>query len=241
MENSLFLGLGRQMVLKRELDIVANNIANSETTAFKREMPVFKEYLSKPQANESIAYVYDYGKTRNMAEGRIKPTSNDFDLAIQGPGYFAVQTAAGERYTRNGVFSLDATGRLVNASGQAVLDSQSRPIVVPPGTNKLDIASDGTVSSGAQIIGQLKIAGFTNEQALKPGANSMYVANEVAGPAPNAKIIQGAIEESNVVPISEMSRMIEITRGYEQAQQMMDNENNRIRDVVRRIGKAPGA
>jgi flagellar basal-body rod protein FlgF len=240
MENSIPLGLGRQMVLRRELEIVANNIANSETTAFKREMPVFKEYLSKPQANESVAYVYDYGKTRNMAEGRIKPTGNDFDLAIQGPGYFAVQTAAGERYTRNGVFSLDATGRLVNANGQAVLDSTSRPIQVPPGTTKLDIASDGTVNAGTQVLGQLKLVGFTNEQALKPGANSMYVANEAAGPAPNAKVIQGAIEESNVTPITEMSRMIEITRGYEQTQNMMDNEHNRIRDVIRRLGKAPG-
>jgi flagellar basal-body rod protein FlgF len=237
MENSIFLGLGRQMVLRRELEIVANNVANADTTAYKREMPVFKEFMSKPKANEAISYVYDYGKTRNMSEGRIKPTGNDFDLAIQGPGYFAVQTAAGERYTRNGVFSLDAAGRLVNANGQAVSDSQSRPIVVPPGTTKLDVASDGTINSGTQVIGQLKIVGFTNEQALKPGANSLYVANEVAGPAPNAKVIQGAIEESNVTPVAEISRMIEISRSYEQTQNMMDNEHNRIRDVVRRLGK----
>src|SRR5258708_7442289 len=173
MENSIFLGLGRQMVLRRELEIVANNVANSDTTAFKSETPVFREYLSKPQANEVISYLHDYGKTRNMAEGRIKPTGNDFDLAIQGPGYLAVQTAAGERYTRNGVLSLDAQGRLVNGNGQAVLDTQSRPIIVPPGTGKLDIAADRRINPGTQVIGPPRGGGFTNEHALKPGPNSV--------------------------------------------------------------------
>ncbi|MBI1776639.1 MAG: flagellar basal-body rod protein FlgF [Proteobacteria bacterium] len=241
MENSIYLGLGRQMVLRRELEIVANNVANSDTTAYKSEQPVFKEYLSKPQPNEIVSYVLDYGKTRNMAEGRIRPTGNDFDLAIQGRGYFAVQTAAGERYSRNGVLQLDAEGRLVNGNGQAVLDVQGRPIVVPPGTGKIDIASDGSVTAGTQVLGQLRLAGFRNEQALKPAANGVFIANETPGPAPNAKVVQGAIEESNVVPVHEIGRMIEITRGYEQVQLMMDGENNRLRDTVRRLGRAPGA
>jgi flagellar basal-body rod protein FlgF len=240
MENSIFLGLARQMVLQRKLEVVANNIANSDTTAYKSELPVFKEVLSQQQSKEQVSYVFDYGKTRNMSEGRIKPTGNDFDLAIQGPGFFAVQTAAGERYTRNGVLQLDDQGRLVTNNGQAVLDTQSRPIQVPPGTTKLEIASTGAITAGNQQVAQLRIVGFTNEQALRPGANSLFVANEIPGPAPNAKVVQGSIEESNVSPIDEMARLVDITRGYDQVQNLMENENNRIKSAVQRIGRAPG-
>jgi flagellar basal-body rod protein FlgF len=241
MENTMYLAIARQAALRREMDTVAQNLANSNTTGYKSQAPLFKEFLSRAGQNEKISSVIDQGLMTNNSDGPLKTTDSNFDFSIRGAGYFTVQTPSGERYTRNGNFKLDSESRLVTQSDHAVIGTDNRPIVVPPGTADIRVATDGTVMSGDRVLGQIKIAGFTNDLTLRRGPNSLLIADEAPQAAPQAKIVQGVIEESNVVPMFEITRMQEIVRNFQQANNMIDKEHERQRDAVRRIGRAAGS
>src|SRR6478736_3794882 len=128
MENSLLIGLSRQVALQRELDVVANNVANIGTNGFKSRTMRFSEYIMPkasgdafPTADRPMSYVIDAGSGLNFANGPLERTGNPLDITIGGNGVLAVQTANGERYTRNGSLQLDSKGRLVTSDGYAVL------------------------------------------------------------------------------------------------------------------------
>jgi flagellar basal-body rod protein FlgF len=241
METTMFLAIARQAVLRREMESVAHNLANANTTGYKSQAPLFREVLSKTSPTEHISSVLDQGLMSNTTDGPLRNTGGNFDFGIRGPGYFAVQTPAGERYTRNGTFKLDAASRLVTHNDNAVLGADNRPITVPPTAGEIRIADDGTILAGTQIVGQMKIVGFANDRQLKRGPNSLLIANEAPQRAPAAKVVQGFIEESNVVPMFELSRITEIARNFQQTSNLIEQEHDRQRDAVRRIGKPSGA
>lgn len=241
METTMYLAIARQAALRREMDSVALNIANASTTGYKSQAPMFREVLARAGQSEKISMVIDQGLMTNTTDGSLKMTENNFDLSIRGPGYFTIQTPAGERYTRNGNFKLDAESRLVTQADNGVVGADGRPIVIPPGTADVRISADGTIVSGAQVLGQVKISGFANDHALRRGTHGLMIADEAPQAAPQAKVVQGAVEESNVVPMFEITRMQEIARNYTQANNMIDKEHERQRDAVRRIGRAAGS
>ena len=240
MESTMYLAIARQAVLRREMEVVAHNLANASTTGFKSQAPLFKEYLAKA-GNENLSSVLDQGLMTNTADGPLKTTDSNYDFGIRGPGYFAIATPGGERYTRNGNFKLDANSRLVTQSDNGVLGADNRPITVPPGSTDIRVAQDGTILAGTQVIGQLKIVGFSNDRALKRGTNSLLVADETPQKAPQARVVQSVIEESNVIPMFEIARMTEIVRNFQQANNLIEQEHDRERDAVRRIGRPAGA
>jgi len=130
MENALLIGLSRQTALLRHMDIIANNLANSETAGYKGERPLFEEYLSKnarvttqPGLGGKISMVQDRGLLREFSEGGMVPTDNPLDIAINGKGWLVVDTPDGERYTRNGHLKRNDEGILVNSSGYPVLST----------------------------------------------------------------------------------------------------------------------
>lgn len=129
MQNAEIVGLSQQTALQRNLDIIAHNLANMDTTAYKVERPLFHTYLAEIRdvegRHDNARMVNDYGMTRDMSEGALKSTSNPFDVAIQGKGYFMVSTSDGERYTRNGHFGLNGQGQLVTSDGDPVLEFKS--------------------------------------------------------------------------------------------------------------------
>ncbi len=240
METTMYLAIARQAVLRREMEAVAHNLANASTTGYKSQAPLFKEVLSKTSPTEYLSSVVDQGLMTNTADGQLKVTDNTYDFGIRGAGYFAVQTPAGERYTRNGNFKLDSASRLVTQTDSGVLGADNRPIVIPPNATEVRVAGDGTILAGNQVVGQMKIVGFTNDRALKRGPNSLLIADEAPQKAPQARVAQGVIEESNVVPMFEISRMSEIVRNFQQANNLVEQEHDRMRDAVRRIGKPVG-
>src|SRR6185312_9857675 len=124
MQNALLIGLSRQVALSRELDVVANNIANLNTTGFKADGSLFEEFLNsaaRDESNERLSFVRDRATWTDMSPGGTDRTGNALDVAINGDGYFAVQTQRGVRYTRNGSFQINPTGQLVTAEGDPVL------------------------------------------------------------------------------------------------------------------------
>lgn len=226
MENAVYVGLSQQMALRRHMDIVANNLANMSTTAFKNVSPVFEEYLQKEPQADNVSYVQDYGSYEDVSEGRVTGTDRNLDFAIAGDGFFSIRTDEGVRYTRNGNFKLDPEGYIVTSNGDFLLDERNGTIQLDLTNPNIEVASDGTMNLGTEDIIKLELQSFPNFQKLSPIGNGYYKTNgERPAPAIGASILQGSLESSNVNPILEMTTMIEISRAYEAAQNLLDAEH----------------
>ncbi len=235
MENAGYIALSRQAALRREMSVVAHNIANMNTPAYKAEKMIFREYVDEPNQKESLSFVQDYGMSRDLSEGPITATGNALDLAISGPAYFSIETQDGAKYTRHGQFQLDGQGQIVNGQGEAVLTAQGGPIVVPVGSGQLTISADGTVSGDNGTIGQIGLFEFEDDSALKREAYGQYAAGDQQPQAANdSKMMQGMLEQSNVQAIVEMTRMIEIHRSYQSTANLIKSDHDQ---AMRAIGK----
>lgn len=254
MENTLLVGLSRQMVLARELDVVANNIANLNTTGFKADNSVFEEFLM-PGARENrfvgadrvVSFVNDRGTWHNLSQGGIQQTGNPLDVAIDGDAYLVVQTARGERYTRNGALQINAQGQLTTSDGSPVL-GDSGPIVFQQLDRNISITEDGRISvvegnndKTESLRGRLRLASFAQPQRLQKDGATTFLAP--AGTTPqstsNARVIQGSIEKSNVSGVIEMTRMIEITRTYTQIATMLQAQSDQRRSAIEKLADVP--
>jgi flagellar basal-body rod protein FlgF len=251
MENTLLVALSRQMALRRELDVVANNMANVNTRGFRREEMQFREYLMPiasadgfPGPDKVLSYVEDRSTFHDFEKGPLEQTGNPLDVSVEGDGFFTVQSpdGQGERYTRNGAFQIDTEGRLVTGDGLPVL-GQSGPITVDPQDPSITIAADGSVSNKDGEIGKLKLATFAEPQALVKEGDSLFSAP--AGVAPQSvpagslRVMQGTVEGSNVKPVLEMSRMIEINRAYASLASLIERNDELRKSAVERLADIP--
>lgn len=242
-ENAQLIGLSRQIALQRQMDVVANNIANLNTSGFKAEQILFEEY-KMPVARHNdfqprdqvLSYVDDWATVHDMTEGAAVQTGNQLDVALTGPGFFAVQTPAGERWTRSGAFQISATGQLVDLSGNPVLGTGG-PIQFSPEETDITIGTDGTISTSAGAKGRLRLVEFENPQALtREGAN--LFAGGTPQPAAKTRAMQGFVERSNVSGVAEMAEMIRVTRVYESMANLARNQDDLRRDAIQRLGSA---
>jgi flagellar basal-body rod protein FlgF len=252
MENALLVGLSRQMVLERQMDVVANNVANVNTNGFKADKSLFQEYLktgahednfARPDRN--VSYVLDNGTFKDFTAGPTEETKNPLDLAIDGGGFLVVQTPGGERYTRDGGLAINNQGQLVTASGQPVLGN-SGPIVFQPTDHDISIAPDGnvTVQEGINRIdsvrGKLRLVSFADAQKLlKEGSNLYSAGTAAARPDITSHLRQGFIEKSNVNSVAEMSRMIEVTRTYTQIATLLQQQSDLHKSAIQQLADVP--
>jgi len=237
MENSVYIGLSQQTAMRRQLDVIANNLANINTTAFKGEKMLFREYLVKPQGGKPLSFVEDYGALRDTSEGKLETTNNPYDVAIEGPGYLTVNTPAGQRYTRNGHLRIDSTGQLISADGYPVLDKRSQPITINPTGGQPTIALDGTISNKTGTVAQLNLVQFNDEQSLQQTGSGLYNTDQAPVPTTKTTVQQGMIESSNVEPITEMTKMIELQRNYEATQNLIQADDDRQTKSIQSLAK----
>lgn len=243
MQSTSLVLLSDQHALMRMMDIVANNVANSSTTGFKREGVAFDTYLVQPKPGQSINFVVDRASYRDVDSGPIETTSNQLDIAIHGPGYIGVQTANGTRYTRGGSFGIDNQGQLVTQSGDPILGDGGQPITIPDNAKDINISGDGVITTKAAgqtattQLGKLGLVKFDNEQLLKAQGNGLYNTDQLASPAIGSSVVQGALEQSNVKPVVEMTSMMQIMRMYEQATNMVSQENTRLNEAINKLSK----
>jgi flagellar basal-body rod protein FlgF len=242
-ENAAYVGLSRQMTLRRELDVVANNIANAETTGFKVEQLMVGTEVGDRARNAmvrpGVSFVLDKGLGRDYSQGALERTDRTLDFAIEGEGaFFVVQDGAGEAYTRDGAFTIDPEGRLVTGQGHPVL-GDGQEIRLDPALGSPAVAVDGTVSQNGQIVGRLTPVRFDVLSVLEKGGDGLYRNTSNAAPieAPDARVHQGMLEGSNVNPIIEITNLIEIQRAYERITKMIENANDLSRRSVERLGK----
>jgi len=254
MQNSLLVGLSRQVALARELDVVSNNIANLNTAGFKADGAVFEEYISPVARSENfmgadrpISFVQDRATWIDLSQGPLERTGNSLDVAINGKGYLVVQTPRGERYTRNGALQTNANGELVTSEGYQVL-GESGPITFQPKDRNITISEDGTVSvrEGNNTAtdsqrGQLRMVSFDQPGRLQKDGASTFLAP--AGITPQAdkisRVMQGTVEKSNVRSVVEMARMIEVTRSYTQIATLLAQHADLQRTAVDKLAEVP--
>jgi flagellar basal-body rod protein FlgF len=253
MENTLLIGLSRQMALRRELDVVANNIANLNTTGFKADGHLFEEYLMPVARSDGFAgadrrmsFVLDRATWHDLGQGPIQQTGNPLDVAIDGKAYLAVDTPRGERYTRNGALQINAQGELVTSEGYRVLGDNG-PIVFQPADRNISISREGTISvregtnAAESQRGRLRLVGFAQAEQLRKDGATLFAAPAGLAPqaAPTAGVIQGAIEKSNVRAVVEMTRMIEVTRTYTTIAGMLQQQGDLRRTAIERLADVP--
>ncbi len=238
MENTANIGLSRQMVLRRQLDVIANNVANMNSHGYKRQRSVFQEFLvDSGDGGRPLSYVLDYGVARDASAGKLEQTGNRLDLAISGDGYFVVATDQGEMYTRNGRLHIDEEGRLVSSSGDPLLDVDGRELTITELDTEITITGDGTVNGRIGRIGQLNVVTFEKTGSLTAVAAGLLRTDLPPIPAENAKVVQGMLESSNVEPILEIIAMIEVQRNYQSTQRLLDTDNELQRKAIDRIGR----
>jgi flagellar basal-body rod protein FlgF len=236
MTNPISVLLSKQVGLRQHVDVIAHNVANLSTTGFKREDLAFATHVERLDLpGSSLALAKVESSHTDLSPGALERTGNPFDFAIDGSGFFAVETAAGVRYTRDGRFSTNQLGELVTTTGHRVLDDGRSPIVIPAQASDLTLSGDGMLSaSDGAPLGALGIWELP-DGFLERGADGLFAAEVEPEPALDPKVVQGFLEGSNVNPVRELTDLIEAQRAYERGRAMLDTEDERIRGMIEKL------
>lgn len=231
MTNFAYVGLSRQTALNRELVAIANNVANASTDGFRRDAFIFSEYVNAVRNDPSISQTRIGGRLVDPSQGALIETGEALDVAIEGAGFFTVETDAGVRLTRAGSFKLNDGGVLSTSDGFAVGGEGGAPIAIPPDAGEVVISADGVVSVDSNIVGRIAVVDVAATDLVREGSNLFRAAGEITA-VENPTMRQGRIETSNVVPVLEISRLIEVQRAFEISQQLLAEDGERERRAV---------
>jgi flagellar basal-body rod protein FlgF len=242
MDNAIYVGLSRQMILERELDVTANNLANADTTGYKFEDMIQSADTVPTRATGRapvpVTFASANGVARDYTQGPLTQTGAPLDVAIDGKGFFEISTADGTRYTRDGRFMLDPTGKLVTGDGDAV-QGGGGDITLDVKKGAVTIADNGTISQAGVTVGKLSLVNFDSLSALSKDGNNLYVnaSNLTPQPATNAVFKQGMLEGSNVQPVTQITHLIEINRAYDAISSMMSTTGDLSTTAIQRLGQ----
>jgi flagellar basal-body rod protein FlgF len=240
MENAQLVSLSRQIALQRQMDVVANNMANLNTTGFKAENMLFQQFNMPVAADndfagdQSVAYTQDWATIHDMTTGPLEQTGNPLDVALSGKGFLTVSTPAGDRYTRAGSLAINAAGTLVDLAGNPVL-GDSGEIHFDAADTGITILKDGTVTSSQGTKGKLAIAEFADTRELSREGNNLW-SGGMPLPNQNTQVVQGSIERSNVSGVTEMAQMLRVQRAYEQMASLMSRQDDLRTSAVQKLG-----
>jgi len=254
MENTLLVALSRQMSLERQIDVIANNVANVNTTGFKANKSLFEEYLNTGAREDNftvsdrrVSFVQDRTAYHDFSQGPLEKTGNPLDVSVEGKAFIAVQTPNGERYTRDGSFQINAQGQLVTNGGN-IVQGTNGPITFQPTDREIKISAEGTITVREGIVtqfdsirGKLKLVKFDSPQRLtKEGAN-LYAApaGVAAQPDVAARVNQGFVEKSNVSAVAEMTRMMEVMRTYQSVASLMQQQSDLRKTAIQTLADVP--
>lgn len=246
MDSVLSVGMSHQAAVGRRMDIIANNIANASTTAYRAERVAFQDYLFEmdvkaPPALRELRFVLDYGIVPDMRQGEIFSTGNSFDIALDGPGFLAVEGPDGpdgERlYSRAGSLLRNAAGELTLQNGSRVLGANGQPIAIDDGDIPVGISEDGTLSSAAGEIGQLLLVDFAEMKAMERRGDTLFATDQEALPPEGLRIVQGSLEGSNVNPIKEVTDMISVMRSYQSMERTLESHGELRDEAIERLAR----
>jgi flagellar basal-body rod protein FlgF len=231
----------RLVAQERTMDLVAANIANANTPGFKAQRMLFSDWLVRlrgtdaPRGDRTIAYTQDRATWRDQRAGTLTHTGNPFDLGITSDGFFTVRTSNGVRLTRNGRFGLTPDGTLADGAGNAVLDSNGRPIVLSPTDTQITIAGDGTLSSENGQLGKIGMVRPTDPMQLTAEGNTLFRSGSPTTSVKSPGLVEGSMEDSNVQPVIEVTRMMDGLRQFQFVSQMIQAEADRQQAVIDKL------
>lgn len=243
MDNAMLVGLSRQLTLRRAMDVAANNIANAQTNGFKAEQVMLEETLASRARHvdgpDRVAFVDEWAMGRDFRQGALERTGRSLDLALQGEGFFILETEGGERFTRDGRFTVNQDGELAAADGARVLDDFGQPVRIDPNAGPVTISEQGVVSQNGLPGQRLGVARFEELGVLqKVGENRFSAPDDAARAIENLpQMIQGHVETSNVKPIAEITRMMEVSRSYASVTRMIRDADELSRKAIDRLGR----
>ncbi|RKR00152.1 flagellar hook-basal body complex protein [Maricaulis maris] len=248
MDNAMMIGLSRQMTLRRSMDVVANNIANANTAGFKVES-LLLENRAAPTAEHAdgpsdIQFVNTWGMARDFRQGELAFTGREFDLAIEGEGFFAVEANGNEQYTRDGRFRLDGAGQLVASDGAPVLDADTRgPILIDASAGDIQVIDGGMIMQNGQQIGRIGVFEIANRAEMSKQGNGRYTIPESDDPADaplamlEPSVNQGFVEQSNVQSILELTDMMAVMRSYQSVSKFLEQAEDLNKRAIERLGR----
>ncbi|MGX0974696.1 flagellar basal-body rod protein FlgF [Roseovarius sp. MBR-51] len=228
METAGYTTLTRQSGLLRELQVVANNIANAATTGYRQEGLIFSEFIKRSEGGPSLSMAQGNVRMTSTVQGPLTPTGGTLDLAIEGEGFFLIETPSGERLTRAGAFTLSAQGDLVTPDGFRVLDAGGAPVFLPPDAKSIGLSPDGTLSDNGRPLAQIGLVRPIDSLDMIRQDGVLFRTNGGFEPVEDGRVLQGFLEGANVDPIGQIARMIEVQRAYEMGQSFLDSENERV-------------
>jgi flagellar basal-body rod protein FlgF len=243
MHNITDLALSRLVAQDRALEVTANNLANANTPGYRAERTIFAAWIARepqlglPRGERNLDFAQDRATYRDVTAGTRVRTGNPLDLAIgDTQGWLTVMTPNGTRLTRAGQFELGADGSIVDEDGNALLDVNGRKLQTDPSDPELTIASDGTVSAASGPIGQIGVVKPDNPASLTPeGGHLMRTDGTATRPVAAPQIQQGTLEDSNVQPIGELTRMMNDTRAFQMTTQLIQAELDRENSAITKI------
>lgn len=243
MDNAMLVGLSRQLTLRRAMDVAANNIANAQTSGFKAERLMLEADTSHRARHadgpDRIAFVDEWAQGRDFRQGALEPTGRPLDLALDGEGFFTLDTPAGERFTRDGRFTLNDQNELVASDGARVLDEAGQPVRIDPAAGPVVIGTDGVVIQGGAPGQRIGVTRFAELGLLEKTGDNRFRAPEDAERFAEAppRIVQGHSEQSNVRPIEQITAMMEVSRAYASVTRMIRDADELSRKAVERLGR----
>jgi flagellar basal-body rod protein FlgF/flagellar basal-body rod protein FlgG len=234
MNNGIYAASTGLLARTQELDLAANNLANANTSGFRGQRVSFRTQMMTASSTVAARAVTSFGvlgdSRTDFAQGSLQSTGNPLDLALEGPGFFAIQSPNGTQYTRNGSFHLTKDGTLVTSQGYPVLGDNGRPITLPEGS--AEISATGVISINGDLAGQLQLTQFDPDVPLTSLGDANFSAPSAAAtPATNLTVSQGSLEASNINPVQCAVGLIEIQRNAEMMQRALTtfhSEFNRI-------------
>lgn len=233
MDATTYTTITRQSGLLREIDTIANNIANMSTNGYRRAGLVFSEHVNVMEpGTPSLSMAHANVRSTNTAQGALSQSDGTYDFAIEGAGFFLIETEEGETLTRAGSFSVNDAGDLVAPDGARLLDAGGAPIFVPPDATQITVSTDGTLSADGIPLSQIGLYLPEDTDALDRTEGTRFVTDGALVPVENPVILQGFIENSNVDPVSEFARMVQVQRAYELGQTFLDREDERLQKLM---------
>lgn len=238
--------LSGESASQKAMDVIANNIANMNTAGFKRQSVSFDAHVSQASGRTNgVSFATERGAYRDFSNGPIEKTGNPLDLAIKGDGFFQVQLPDGSTgYTRAGALSLNNNGQIVTMEGNPVLGDGGQALTLPTTVSELNISADGHISAKTDLtskdlsqLGKITLVKFAHPQLLQAQGGNIYTTNETGETVTDSMIVQGAVEHSNVEPIVEMTKMIDVSRTYERTSNLIGDDNTRNSDALDRLSK----
>lgn len=234
-----YITLTRQMGLFQEMQSVANNLANMSTSGYRKEGLIFSEVIQRTDGPDgSVSMGAARVRNTNLDQGPLTHTSGQLDFAIEGPGFFQVETPDGVRMTRAGAFLANGAGELVTPDGHRVLDAGGAPIFIPPQAKSIGLADDGALSADGVPIAQIGLVQPLDLKSLTRDTGVLFKTHTGVEPVLNTNLLQGFVEGSNVDPVLEVTRMIEVQRSYEMGQSFQDKEGDRLSKLIRVLGES---